>query len=576
MDQELRDRLAAFADLDDDALATLVTDVAAAYGTIRAGENPRAELATLTELAGAREYLVAVQAERTSEAERLATEEAERIAAEEAALAALDAQFEDSDTDPEEEESTDDESEDETTEEETQDEEEAAMETPVPVAAAARPSAAAAAAHVPEARRSKPKAAERRGRVVSLAGGAIGNDLNGLGEIGAAVARQARNFIGGSGSGGGAEKVPVARIIADYPEERRLGLGDGYAETNQAKIEAVGAGGPTPLAAAGGICIPAQPYYDSAVVATDARPVVAALQPFQTRGGVSFIPPTSVADYTVNEWTLANDEAVSSASEGTWKTVQSITCGAVTTVRPHAVVGIWEFGNLNEMTNPERTSAEMVNAMAAYARKGDELLLRDIRAGSTRLNAPGLGGQAIGAARDTLVSMGQAATAYRNRYRMDPATTLNVLAPAWLRDAIQLDLAVQQPGDNKFVSALSEVNGYLGAINVRPYWYLDSPPSTGSGAGPTQYFGAATAGQSIPAFPGYAQWGLFHDGAWLYGDQGEIELGPIRDSALNRRNAYQMFVEGFELAAMVGVASWWVTQIVAIAGGFGTGEDLGS
>lgn len=569
MDQDLRDRLAAFAELEDGPLADLVAEVETTYAAIRAGENPRAELATLTELAGAREYLLAVQAERAAAAAALDAE-----------LAALDAQFAaeetaedgDEETDGDEEEESDDDS---TEDAEPEPEEEAAVETPEPVAASvvAVPSASSAGRHVPADRKPRPKAQPKVGRVVSLAGGAIGNDLNGLAEIGDAVSRMARNFIGGTG--GAAEKVPVARIIAEYPDERRLGVGDGYAEANQAKIEAVGAGGPTPLAAAGGICVPAQPYYDSAVVATDARPVVAAMQPFQTRGGVSFIAPTSVADYTVNEWTIAQDEAVTS-SDATWKTVQTITCGTVTTVRPHAVVGIWEFGNLNQMTNPERTTAEMVNAMAAYARKGDELLLRDIRSGSTKLSHAGVGGQVIGAARDTLVAMGQAATAYRNRYRMDPAATLNVLAPAWLRDAIQLDLAVQQPGDDKFVSALAEVGGYLGAINVRPYWYLDSPPSTGGAQGPSQYFGAATNGSTVPAFPAYAQWGIYHDGAWLYGDQGEMEVGPIRDSSLNRRNAYQMFVEGFELAAMVGVASWWVSTPIAIAGGFGAGEDLGS
>lgn len=562
MDQDLRDRLAAFADLEDGPLAELMAEVSAAYTALRTGEDARSQYAVLKELADSHAYLTAVVAERTTEAERIDAE-----------IAALDAQFEDEPVaEDDEDEAADEPAEEEPEAPEPEPEEEAVVEIPEPVAAAAVPSAASAAKHVPADRKPRPKAAPQVGRTVSLAGGAIGNPLNGLAEVGAAVANMARNFIG---SGGAAEKVPVARIIAEYPPERILGASEGYAEANQAKIEAVGAGGPTPLAAAGGICIPAQPYYDSAVVATDARPVVAAMQPFQTRGGVSFIPPTSVADYTVNEWTLAQDEAVTS-SEGTWKTVQTITCGAVTTVRPHAVVGIWEFGNLNQMTNPERTTAEMVNAMAAYARKGDELLLRDIRAGSTRQNAPGVGGQAIGAARDTLVSMAQTAVGYRNRFRMAPDTTLNVLAPAWLRDAIQLDLAVQQPGDDKFVSGLSEINGYLGAVNVRPYWYLDSPPSTGSGAGPTQYFAAPSANGTIPSFPGYAQWGMFHDGAWLYGDQGEMEVGPIRDSVLNRRNAYQMFVEGFELAAMVGVASYWVTQIVAIAGGFGAGEDLGS
>src|SRR5688500_10159724 len=108
MDQDLRDRLAAFSELEDGPLADLVGEVEATYATVRAGGNPRAELATLTALAGAREYLLAVQAERTAAAAEAAQVEADRIAAEEAALAALDAQFEASD-DEESEESTEDE-----------------------------------------------------------------------------------------------------------------------------------------------------------------------------------------------------------------------------------------------------------------------------------------------------------------------------------------------------------------------------------------------------------------------------------------------------------------------------------
>lgn len=563
MPQELLDRIARLAELTDDELSALLVDIRAFYTETRTAEDARDHVADLQAAVDARKAVEAVQAER-----------AEIAAQVEEALAGLDAEMADPEPEPEPDEP------------EAPVEEEVAEVTPEPgpepivepepVAAAApvvparRAPVSAGAAHVPASRAPRPRETQPVGRIVSVAGGTEGNPIqDGLAGIGRLIADRASAFMGTNGNG---EKIAVAKVIAEYPPERTLGRD---AVSNQAKIEAVGAGGPRPLVAAGGICIPAQPYYDSAVVADDARPVAASMQPFQARGGVTYIPPTDISDYTPSEWTIALDEAVTT-SDATWKPVQTIVCEDEVTVRPHAALWIGEFGNWNQATNPERVTSEMANAMAAHARLADTLLLRDIRTGSTRLNWAGNVGGPVGAARDTLVAVGQAAAGYRNRFRMPPEATLNWLAPAWLRDAIQSDLVLQQPGDDAIVTSYAEIVGYLAALNVRPYFYLDSPPTTGTAAGPSQYFSTPSNNGAVPTYPGYAQWALFHDGAWLFGDQGDMTMGPVRDSSLNRRNAFQMFVETFELAAMVGVGSYWVTQIVSVAGGFGTGEDLGS
>lgn len=564
--QELRDRLATVAELSAEDLATLLADIRAHFAEVRAGDDAADHVEELREAVEAAGAIQARQAELAAEA-----------VAREAELAALDAQMSDT---PAEEEAPEVETPEpapaeepeapEVEEEETPAAEEEARE---PVAAAAPPArpapVSAAARHVPPGVRSRPRQ-RAANRVVGTIGAEMGNELpGGLADVGPML--QARLRAVTRAGGGVSEMVPVARIEADYGPERQLGH-DPYVNAEQ--IRAVGAGGPDALVAAGGVCVPAEPYYGMAQISDDARPVRAALASFQAaRGGITFIPPNDINDYSagVDEWTRANDLAVTS-STATWKDALTVACGTPTTVNLRAVTRIMETGNWYDRTHPEAVRADLSNLMAAHARKAEELLLRDIKAGSLLQNAQGWGANTpVGATRDTLVFVGAAAEGMRNRHRIASDAQLDWLAPSWLRRAIQADLAAQMPGDDVLGKALAEIDGYLSARGIRPYWYMDDP-----GSGFSQYFTAPTNLGTLPLFPVQAQWAMFHDGAWLFLDGGELDLGVSRDFDQNRQNKFGIFAETFEGAAMVGLESIWVTQIVQVAGGSGGTEDLGS
>jgi len=67
-------------------------------------------------------------------------------------------------------------------------------------------------------------------------------------------------------------------------------------------------------------------------------------------------------------------------------------------------------------------------------------------------------------------------------------------------------------------------------------------------------------------FPTTARWYLFPEGSFLYLDGGTLELGIVRDSTLNSTNDYQIFGEGFENVAFIGVESLQVTSTVCATG----------
>jgi len=570
MPQELRDRIDRLAELDAEELGQLSADIAAWYAETRAAEDAAQHVDDLRAAVEARGAVAA----RVAEVEAAA-------AALDAELAALDAQMAGPEEDPGERPNGPDEgpepeepAEPEPAPEEAAGGEEVPEPEPLPVAAAGQPAprpapVAAAARHVPAAVQARPTPARQSNRIVAVAAGVEGAELPDMAAVAPLVQAQLHNLRGTSGVG----RASVARVLADYPDDRVLGRD---AEANGLAIAKAGAGrgsmAQEALTAAGGICVPAEPYYGMAQISDDARPVRAALTGFQAnRGGITFVSPNDINDYTsgVTEWTVADDEAVTS-STSTWKDVLDITCGTVETVELRAVTKIATIGNWYDRTHPEAVRADLLNLAAAHSRKAEGLLLQDIKTGSTAVTATNL----VGFARDFLVRAAQAADGIRSYHRIDPAAMLRVLAPAWVRSAMISDLTLQAPGDDAISKAIAEIDGYFRARNLVPAWYLDTPDSGGD---PSQTFGAQSAG-ALNSYPSYVQFGVFPEGTWLFLDGGELDLGVVRDFDLNRQNKLGIFSETFEKAANVGVdnSSFWIKMLVDISGGFSCCDELGS
>ncbi len=91
---------------------------------------------------------------------------------------------------------------------------------------------------------------------------------------------------------------------------------------------------------------------------------------------------------------------------------------------------------------------------------------------------------------------------------------------------------------------------------------------------PAQTYDNALAGGAIPGFPGKIDSLLFTPGSWLFLDGGSLDLGLVRDSALNAKNKYRQFMETFEGAAFRGIESLRLVMEVEPTGQTSGTKDL--
>lgn len=344
--------------------------------------------------------------------------------------------------------------------------------------------------------------------------------------------------------GGDGEQHIVASVTTKYPESRVLTQDT---ESNVAKIKAVAS--PEALVASGGHSTPFEVKYDIFGFGTTDRSIRDSLPRFAAdRGGIRYILPPVLSDYgnAVGVWTNAVD-----TSPGTdVKASLTVTAASETTVATDAVTLQLQFGNLMTRAYPELVARHNELALIQHAREAEQYLVGKISDASTAVTSSSL----IGVARDFLVQVGRAATAYRSRHRLDPAMQLKVIAPYWIKDAMRADLVLSMPGDSTLNVADAEIEGYLAARGVSITWSLD-----------LDVFGAQSGG-AMSEFPDSFSWYMFAEGTFLFLDGGTLDLGIIRDSTLVGTNDYKMFVETFEGIAKVGIESIKVTSTISVNG----------
>lgn len=364
-------------------------------------------------------------------------------------------------------------------------------------------------------------------------------------------------------TGGDGEQFSVATLNFAYPEERTLYSGD--VEANNEKIAAVAS--PEAVVAAGGFCAPVEVSYDIFGFGVSDRPVKAALATFAAdRGGIRYTtsPVLGDLDGAVSTWTLQDDiDAATPGGPDPTKPCLRVDCGEEIVVHTDAIPLCLTFGNLQSRAFPELVERNNELALITHARYAEVRLLTRIGALSTKVSATG----PLGAVRDFLVQVEQAAAGYRSRHRLDPAEDLRVILPAWFKNAIRADLTMQMPGDGEqFTTGDNAINAWFNVRHINVSWTLDGEAAVGGGGGnAAQIFGAQAAGTLNP-FPANVVWYLFSEGTFLFLDGGTLDLGLVRDSSLNATNDYKMFVETFEGVAKVGIESLRITSELTIDG----------
>lgn len=349
-------------------------------------------------------------------------------------------------------------------------------------------------------------------------------------------------------------KQYVARFSYEYPDERVLRR-DVAAGVNTAKIEAVT--GPEALTAAG-LCAPLETLYDINVVGVTQRPVRDALARFAVdRGGIQYRMPMDALVMTdgLGIWTVDNDEDVTGDPEtDPAKTCAVIDCPAVVTAVVYSTYLCLQYPNFSARFDREWVDATTRAAMIAWARFAENQLLSRILAGSKLIYQDTV----ISATRDVLVAIDKTVAYYRNRHRLDSMVPLRMILPRWVLDLFRADIARGFPGDlDALAVADSTIMGWFRARGVNVTFHLDglAGATVNSQVIPNQFYANVAAGAVIPEFIDKIDAALFAEGDWLFLDGGTLDLGLVRDSALNRINRYQQFVENFEGVAFNGVES---------------------
>jgi hypothetical protein len=343
-------------------------------------------------------------------------------------------------------------------------------------------------------------------------------------------------------NGGDGEQHIVASITTQYPEGRTLTQD---AESNWAKVQAVT--GPEALVASGGHSAPFEVKYDIFGLGTTARPLRDALPRFQAdRGGIRFVTPPVLSSYAnaVGIWTAANDSAETPGTKATL----TVSAASELTVATDAVTLQLQFGNLMSRAYPELIARHNELGLIQHAREAEGQILTRLTALSTAVTSTSL----IGVARDFLVTLGRAAANYRGRHRLEADAPLRVIAPAWIKDAMVADLALQMPGDAT-LNAASEIDGFIASRNINITYHIDDFTDSQSAA-------------ALNEFADTFVWYMFAEGTFLFLDGGTLDLGVIRDSTLVGTNDYKMFVETFEGVAKIGVESLKVTSTISVNG----------
>jgi hypothetical protein len=358
-----------------------------------------------------------------------------------------------------------------------------------------------------------------------------------------AVSQALRSFV--STPPGFSQKVVIASASWDYPEERKL-YGESIAADDE-KIRAVR--GPQALVASGGWCAPSTIRYEIDAMGVTDRPVRDAFAGFNaTRGGLRYYPDISIAATDVTDGITHLTEAQDEGGTFT-KDCVVVECPSDSEVRADIIAACLQAGNLQSIAFPELIAAYQDLLGVQAARTRDSLLLDAVFADPQTI-VPTETAQAYGALDGLVYNLLRLAAGYRSRHRLASNAVLRSLAPAWLADLIVADQSARQFPNSSPVTRASVAADIQARTQVSVDWYLDS--RTGGG----QVIGAQADGDIVD-FPDIAEVLLWPEGGILFIDQGELNIGLVRDSILNETNDVKFFSETFENAAVIAAEAFY-------------------
>jgi hypothetical protein len=379
----------------------------------------------------------------------------------------------------------------------------------------------------------------------------------------ATEAAETLDYWQGGNTRGDHERMVIGRLDQSdaYPEDRTF---SGPDEVDGRKLDAVVASAWRPekwsseegqaLVASGGFCAAPTPDYSQLQVAGSHRPLVDGLPTFDApRGQVVVSNPVRLVDIQSSTGTTAGS-AISVWSNATdvagnvTKPSQTLACPTQQTIQTGAIVESVKIGNFQARANPELVREFLDTVHAAWARRAESELLRQIDGFSTPVTSAT---QILGATNEFIGYLRQAAAAQRSRQRIPHDGRLRLLVPVWVIDYLAADQAHTHAGDglDRFGIDEQRVRSWLNAANLNVTFYEDT---AATGATTNQLFVPQAAGdlENFPPTPGVTSSRviayLFPEGTFARAYGGTLDLGIVRDSTLNATNDFAVFSESWE------------------------------
>lgn len=306
------------------------------------------------------------------------------------------------------------------------------------------------------------------------------------------------------------------------------------------------------ITASGGFCAPGTPIYDFFSVTT--REGLLQLPSVTSeRGAIEWpispgFPQLFGATGIATEWTNTTDTTPGETTKGVF-TPDCVTTQSCEIIAWATRLG---FGTFQSMFYPEFVAHLTEESLMVHDHTVDIELLEDIEGFATLVQD--LTGE-VGAG--TLVNLtnvlGYIGSWYRRKWRMSTSATLDLLLPAWVRDAGAADY-IARNATVDLGRARAAVDAAINDMGYRVQWLAN----LGDELTPNTYWPQAEAL-------------IFAPGTIVRQTRATLDLGVVRDTTTIDTNDFQTFVETFDSACLVGNEVVHLTGLDVCPTG-GTGE----
>lgn len=342
------------------------------------------------------------------------------------------------------------------------------------------------------------------------------------------------------------------------------------------------------LLAGGGWCAPSETTYDFFNIADTPVGLIDLPTVGVSRGGIRYPVSPSIGDVffqnagsnpasgfggfgvtfsnASDPWLWTEDDDIATVTGSVNKPTLRVPCPTFDEDRLEAYGISLTAGNLTDDAYPEATQNFIRLLRAAYAHVINARLISLMVARST--SAIALGAANKPATQTILNGIELAAIDYRAKFAMREDAVLEVVLPRWALAVIRADLAWRTSVERESVSD-AQITAWFTDRGVRPQFVSDWQVRGAS------QFGRVDA--NMTAWPTTVDFMMYAAGTFLHGNGLQLDLGVIRDSALNAENDHTaLWAEEAHLVAKVGHESRLYRTTLAVNGSGSLGQTLGA